>query len=110
MLQMEMITDKMFDSMVLQSEIPALVFLSADWSGASFLTELAIGKVHKSLKSDITYYKIELSESIVELGDNKVTLFEVPTLLLYKNGEMLFRHNGILNKEKLLGLIEEKLN
>jgi len=97
-------TTENFNNEVLESKIPVLVDFWAEWCGpcrmiAPILDELSdefqekavVGKVNVDLESDIS---------------TKYGITSIPTLLFFKNGEIIDKHVGAASKNQL----EEKLN
>lgn len=97
-------TTKNFKDEVLNSSVPVLVDFWAEWCGPcraiapiidelgeSFNTKASIGKVNVDSESDIS----------AEYG-----ITSIPTLLFFKDGEIVDKHIGNATKSQL----EEKLN
>ncbi len=92
-----------FEQEVINSEIPVLVDFWATWCGpcrmiAPILEEIASENVGK-----IKVAKINVDEEM-ELA-MRYKIEAIPTLLVFKNGEMVKKSIGLLSKEEILKMI-----
>ena len=94
------ITDSNFSSEVIESEKPVLVDFWAEWCGpckmiTPELEELAAEKSEqlKIGKLNVDYNR----ESAL-----KYSISSIPTLLLFKNGEVAKKLIGVMSKDKIL--------
>lgn len=86
-------------------EVPVLFNFYAEWNDASLsmspvLTDVAaaLGDKGKVIKIDVDKNQ-ELSQALRIKG--------LPTLIIYKKGEMMWRQSGELDANTLLGIISE---
>ena len=93
-----------FDKLI-QSEQPVLIDFYADWCGpckaqAPILKEVtnAIGDRARILKIDV-----DKNQNIA----NRFQVKGVPTLILFKNGEPVWRKSGVLSGPELVSIIEQ---
>ncbi|UXP32789.1 thioredoxin [Reichenbachiella agarivorans] len=89
---------------IINSDRPVLVDFYADWCGpcqmmAPVLTELSseLGDKGKVIKVDVD--KNPKASQVYQIKS-------IPTLILFKQGQILWRHSGTASKEQLKSLIE----
>lgn len=96
------ITMETFEQEVLQSRKPVIVDFWATWCGpcrmiAPILEEIA------AERSDIKLCKVNVDEQ-QELAI-RYGIMSIPTLLIFKNGELTQKSVGVVPKEKILSLL-----
>ncbi len=101
------VTDSSFDADVLRSTDPVLVDFWAEWCGpckmiAPFLEELAA-----DMKGKVTVAKINIDEN--PQTPMKYGVRGIPTLILFKNGQVAATKIGALPKSKLVEWVESVL-
>jgi len=101
------LTDATFDQTVHSSDVPVLVDFGADWCGpckmiAPLIKEIADEYAGKakicSLDTD------EARDSAMELG-----ISAIPTLILFKDGQVQKKWVGLTSKKNLAAAIDELL-
>jgi thioredoxin 1 len=89
---------------IITSEVPVLVDFFADWCGPCKM----LAPVLKSLKDDlgerIKIIKIDVDKN-QQLAAN-YNVRGVPTMIIFKNGQQVWRQSGVLQKQELLRVIE----
>jgi len=101
------VSDADFDSQVLQSGEPVLVDFWAPWCGPC----KAIGPVIEELAGEFQG-KVKIGKMNVD--DNPATpgkygIRAIPTLILFKNGEVVDQITGAVGKPQLTALINKAL-
>lgn len=96
------ITEAAFEQEVLHSDKPVLLDFFATWCGpcrqlSPILDSLAAN--HPEIK----VVKVNVDEELALAKQHKV--FSIPTLVVYKNGEITNRVTGVRAEEELLNLI-----
>ncbi|RYZ63422.1 MAG: thioredoxin [Proteobacteria bacterium] len=98
-------TDDNFDSEVLKSDVPVLVDFTATWCGpckalAPVIENLAAEAGAKSFK--VGKLDIDDAASIAR----KYRVMSVPTVMVFKDGQVAAQHVGLTNKDTLLKLLQ----
>jgi thioredoxin 1 len=99
------INDGSFDAEILQSDKPALVDFWAPWCGPC----KAIGPVIESLAGtfgdQIKFAKCNVDDNPVTPG--KFGIKAIPTLIFFKNGQVVDQITGMVAKTKLEEVIQK---
>ena len=93
---------------LIQSSKPVLVDFFATWCGPCQMLTPILKQVKDNLGERITIIKIDVDKN-QELA-SKFQVRGVPTMMLYQNGEQLWRQSGVLSKEEIIKIVLEKIN
>ena len=101
------LTDETFEEEVLQSNLPVLVDYWADWCGPCKM----IAPILDSLTAE---YAGKLKISKLNIDDNQKTpqkygVRGIPTLMIFKNGNVEATKVGALSKSQLTAFIDSNL-
>lgn len=101
------ITDEMFENIVLKSEMPVLVDFWAEWCNPCKM----IGPILEDLAQD---YKGKLVVAKLNIDQNAVMaprygIKALPTLLLFKDGEVKATKVGAATKSQLIVFLDGNL-
>ena len=96
------ITKENFNSEVLESKSPVLVDFFASWCGPCRMLAPTLEKI-ASENPDLKVCKIDIDEQ-PELA-SEYRIMSVPTLLVFKEGEVTESSLGVLPEKKILAMI-----
>lgn len=102
------ITDSEFETAVLKAEQPVLVYLWASWCGPCRLVSPSVDWVADTYSDRLKVLKMEVDPNPDTV--KKYQVEGVPTLLVFKNGEIAQSHEGAISKQKLVSLIDNHLS
>jgi thioredoxin 1 len=102
----DMVTDQDFEQEVLKADTPVLVDFYAEWCGPCKAMAPALEEVAKDMEGSVKIRKIDVDAN-PEIT-TKYGIQAMPTLILFKGGEVAARHTGALvQKSKLEAWIKE---
>ncbi len=101
------ITDKNFKETVLESDKPALVDFWATWCGPCRTIGPIIDELHSELEGKAIIGKVNVDEN----SDTPVKygIRSIPTLLIFKNGEVVDKIVGVVPKDNLISKLESHM-
>ena len=94
------VSDKSFQADVLQSKEPVLVDFWAEWCGPCRAVAPVLEEVAGELKGKLKTVKLNVDENPETAA--KYGIQSIPTLMIFKNGEMASRQIGAAPKAKLV--------
>ena len=94
------ITDDSFETDVLKSSTPVLVDFWAEWCGPCKQIAPALEELAAEMSDRVTVAKINIDENPMTPG--KYGVRGIPTLMLFKDGEVADTKVGALPKGKLV--------
>lgn len=98
------ITLENFESEVLKSDKPVLVDFWASWCGPCRMLLPIIEEI-ASEEHDFKVGKINADEQPELVNQFKIRT--IPTLMVFKNGEVVNKHTGVIPKEEVIRLVNE---
>ena len=98
-MQTRKVTDDSFESDVLKSSVPVLVDFWAEWCGPCKPIAPALEDLAKDMAGKLTVAKINIDENPGTPSNYRVR--GIPTLILFKDGQVAATKIGSLPKSKL---------
>lgn len=100
-------SDATFDKDVLKSEKPVLLDFWAEWCGPCKMIAPILDDLADSLAGKVTIAKVNVDEN--PQTPSKYGVHGIPTLMLFKNGQVAATKIGALPKTKLLEWVNSVL-
>jgi thioredoxin 1 len=101
------VTDGNFDSEVLQSATPVLVDYWAEWCGPCKAIAPILDEVAKEYAGKLKIAKLNIDEN--QSTPSRYGIRGIPTLMLFKNGNVEAVKVGALSKSALAAFIDSNL-
>ena len=101
------ITDASFEADVLQSPTPVLVDFWAEWCGPCKMIAPILDEVAGAYQGKLTVAKMNVDDN--RAMPAKFGIRGIPTLMLFKNGELAATKVGALSKAQLTAFIDQQL-
>lgn len=93
---------------LLNDEVPVLVDFSAEWCGPCKMLAPELEKLKKLHGDALRIIKVDVDKNPQAAAAYQVS--GVPTLMLYRKGQMLWRQSGVMSAQQLSGIIQNKLS
>ena len=101
------VTDGSFESDVLKSDRPVLVDYWAEWCGPCRMIAPILDEVSAEYHERIKVAKLDVDDN--NATSMKYGIRGVPTLMLFKDGDVVATHVGALTKSQLTAFIDSNI-
>ncbi|MGE0267931.1 MAG: thioredoxin [Candidatus Omnitrophota bacterium] len=98
------LTEQNFKAEVINSKIPVLVDFWAEWCGPCRMIAPIIDELAKDLNGRLKVTKLNVDEAQALAAEYNI--MSIPTILIFKGGELVEEIVGAMSKEQML----EKIN
>jgi thioredoxin 1 len=101
------VTGKDFEGEVLKSDLPVLVDFWAEWCGPCRMVGPIVDEISEEFEGKLKVVKVNVDEAQDLAGNYQV--MSIPTLLIFKAGELVEQIVGAVSKDVLSEKINQKI-
>ena len=101
------VTDATFDQAVLKASGPVVVDFWAEWCGPCRMIGPALEEISNSLDGKVKILKLNVDENPATAA--KYGVMSIPTLMLFKGGQLAATKVGALSKAQLTAFLDGHL-
>lgn len=101
------VSDANFDAEVIQSNLPVLVDFWAEWCGPCRALGPILEEVAQSHSTKVKIVKINIDEN--PQTPTHYGVMSIPTMILFKNGNVEATKVGLLSKSQLVAFLESNI-
>ncbi len=101
------VTDKDFEEKVLKSEVPVFVDFWAIWCGPCRMIHPIMDQISEEYEGKVTVAKVDVDKERQYAAEYGVR--NIPTVILFKDGEVIDKIVGVAPKSKYTDLLESVL-
>jgi thioredoxin 1 len=92
---------------LIQADTPVLVDFYADWCGPCKTMDPIIKEVARQLSGKTRVIKIDVDRNAK--ASQAYQIMSIPTYILFRKGQILWRHSGTIDKNSLVRALEQHL-
>ena len=107
MADIQHVSDESFDSDVLDSDVPVLVDYWAEWCGPCKVIAPVLEEIASEYDGKIKVCKLDIDAN--ETTPPKYGIRGIPTLMLFKNGNVEATKVGALSKSQLTAFLDSNI-
>ena len=101
------VTDRSFETDVLQADVPVLVDFWATWCAPCRMLTPVIEQVAEEYSGKAKFVKLNVDDNSETAG--RYSIRGIPTLLLFKGGELKDQLVGVTSKDNIKRIIDAQL-
>lgn len=92
---------------IIQSNTPTLIDFHANWCGPCKAMAPILQETKQALGNSVQIIKIDVDKN--QALAQTLGIQGVPTLVLYRNGELIWRQSGVVPKHQLVEVVKKAL-
>ena len=92
---------------IIRGDTPVLVDFTAEWCGPCKMMKPVLEQLHQQMGDQVRILKIDIDKS--PAAANAYLVQSVPTLILFRNGKILWRQSGVMQTAKLKSIIQHHI-
>ena len=89
---------------IIDSPIPVIIDAYAEWCGPCKVQSPVLKEIASELQDKIRVIKIDVDKNY-EIA-SRFNIQSVPTIMIFKNGEMKYRQAGLQTKPQLMSVLQ----
>jgi thioredoxin 1 len=101
------VSDESFEQEVLQSDKPVLIDYWAEWCGPCKMIAPVLDEVASEYSDKVRVAKLNIDDN--PATPPKYGIRSIPTLMLFKNGEVEATNVGAVSKAQLIAFLDENI-
>jgi thioredoxin 1 len=91
---------------IIKGDVPVLVDFHAEWCGPCKMMKPVLEELRQIMGDKIRILKIDVDKN-PKIADS-LNISGVPTLILFKQGQTLWRQSGVLSAKQLQAIVNQK--
>ncbi|CCZ06649.1 MULTISPECIES: thioredoxin [Culturomica] len=95
---------------LISSEVPVLVDYYATWCGPCKMMHPVLEDLKARLGDKVKIVKLDVDVPANRQSVYTYQIQSVPTLMLFRKGQMLWRQSGVVRLNELQGIVEKYIN
>ena len=104
---MKNISKEQWEQEVINSENPVFVDFWATWCGPCSIVAPIVEELAKEYDGRVNFFKVDVDQN-KELA-SKYSIFSIPTLAIFRNGQVIAQAAGAASKESLRNYIDKNI-
>ncbi len=90
---------------IIHSNKPVLVDFAAEWCGPCKMMKPILKDLKNQLGENVTIITVDVDKN--QAAANQYNIRSVPTLMIFKNGQSVWRQSGVLQASQLVSIIKQ---